>query len=74
MTNPSIEAMKAHFERAAEELEVAARHCRIAAGHFEAQEVPRGCAHGFAALGNMAEAEEALTAATRLHATKASTH
>jgi hypothetical protein len=73
MSNPSLAEMKAHFERAAAELEVAARHCRIAAEHFAAQEVPRGCAHGFAALGNMAEAQEALTAATRLHATKART-
>ncbi len=73
MSESDLTTMKAHFERAAAELETAARHCRIAAQHFEDQLVPRGCAHGFAALGHVAEAQERLVAATRLHASRAGT-
>ena len=39
----------------AAELETAARHARIAAGHFRAQEVPRGCAHTLAVEGHLVQ-------------------
>ncbi len=46
------------FRQAAAALERAARHCVIAAEHFEARRVPRGCAHAFAALGDMTRARQ----------------
>ena len=44
----------AQFKAAAEKLERAAAHCRIAAKHYLDRDVPRGCAHAFAALGDIA--------------------
>jgi len=61
----------AQFKTAAEKLERAAAHCRIAARHFIDRDVPRGCAHAFAALGDMAIAHEAIDANAKLHAGKA---
>jgi len=61
----------AQFKAAAEKLERAAAHCRIAAKHYLDRDVPRGCAHAFAALGDIASASDAIDANARLHAGKA---
>jgi len=65
------DAVAAAFRRAAEKLDRAAAHCRIAAMHFTNRDVPRGCAHAFAALGDMALAEDAVRDNATLHAGKA---
>jgi hypothetical protein len=59
------------FRRAAEKLERAAAHCRIAAKHYADRDVPRGCAHAFAALGDIALAQDAIGENAKLHASKA---
>jgi len=58
------------YDAAAEQLEQAAKHCRTAARHFREQEVPRGAAHAWAALGHIRAAEESLEAQARTHAAK----
>ena len=60
------------FGLAAEQLERAAAHCRIAARHFSERNVPRGCAHAFAALGDVELAREAIAKNAKLHASKSS--
>jgi hypothetical protein len=55
-------------EEAAAELDLAAQHCRSAAGHFRDGEVPRGAAHAWAAHGHAFEAEERLRKQAREHA------
>ncbi len=53
--NPAAEARAAAaatYERAAEEFDAAA-HLRHTARLFREGEVPRGCAHAFAALGHI---------------------
>jgi len=50
----------------------AAAHCRIAALHYENMEIPRGCAHAFAGLGELRQAEAAIDANAILHSGKAS--
>ena len=59
------------FKAAAEKLERAAAHCRIAAKHYTDRDVPSGCAHAFAALGDIALAREAIDENAKLHASKA---
>ena len=59
------------FKAAAEKLERAAAHCRIAAKHYTERNVPAGCAHAFAALGDIALAHEAIDENAKLHAGKA---
>jgi hypothetical protein len=59
------------LEEAADQLETAAQHCRVAAGHFRDSEIPRAGAHAWAAQGHLLEAEERLQASARLHATRA---
>lgn len=56
------------FERAAAELDRAATHCRTAASHFRACEVPRGGAHAWAAFGHLREAEDTLEQQAKIHA------
>ena len=63
-----LEASAGLFDGAADELELAARHCRTAAGHFREQEVPRGAAHAWAALGHVLNAQERLKRQARIHA------
>jgi len=58
------------FDGAADELELAAQHCRTAAGHFREREVPRGAAHAWAALGHVLSAQEQLEHQARIHAGK----
>ena len=68
--NKDLEAAAALFDRAAEELEQALRHCRTAAGHLRSGEVPRGAAHAWAALGHLDAAEERMREQARMHARK----
>ena len=65
-----LEAAADLFDEAAAELELAAQHCRTAAGHFREREVPRGTAHAWAALGHVLEAQEQLERQARIHAGK----
>jgi hypothetical protein len=58
------------YDAAAGELEQAAKHCRTAARHIRDEEVPRGAAHAWAALGHIRAAEESLDAQARTHAAK----
>ena len=68
--NEDLEAAASLFERAADELELAARHCRTAASHMRDREVPRGAAHAWAAHGHVASAEALLDEQARVHAQK----
>jgi hypothetical protein len=63
-----LDRSAALVEVAAEELEQAAKHCRTAAAHFGAREVPRAAAHAWAALGHIRAAEESLEEQSRIHA------
>lgn len=56
---------------AADEVEVALRHLRLAAEHCRNREVPRDAAHGFAAYGHLLKASEALGESAKHHAAKA---
>jgi 1-aminocyclopropane-1-carboxylate deaminase/D-cysteine desulfhydrase-like pyridoxal-dependent ACC family enzyme len=58
------------LKAAAEKLERAAAHCRIASKHFTDRDVPRGCAHAYAALGDIAVAREAIEQNSKVHAEK----
>jgi hypothetical protein len=71
MADPRDEVAAA-FKKAAVKLDRAAAHCRIAALHYENHEIPRGCAHAFAALGDIRQAEAAIDANAILHSGKAS--
>jgi hypothetical protein len=68
--NADLEAAASLFERAAVELEQAARHCRTAAGHMRGGEVPRGAAHAWAAHGHVLRAGTLLEEQARVHAQK----
>jgi hypothetical protein len=68
--NEALELSAELYDAAAAELELAARHCRTAAGHFRNKEVPRGAAHAWAALGHLLEAQESLHRQARQHAQK----
>ena len=70
MTDPRDD-VAAVFKEAARELERAAAHCRIAALHYQDREVPRGCAHAFAAIGHMKQAESAIDNNAIFHSGKA---
>jgi len=48
------------YDTAAEELEKAAAHARVAAQHFRDKEIPRGGAHAWATRGHILAAEQAL--------------
>ena len=71
MSDPRDEVATA-FRLAAEHLERAAAHCRIAALHYTERNVPRGCAHAFAALGDLTQARSTLDGNAIVHAAKAS--
>jgi hypothetical protein len=68
--NDELEAAARLFDEAGRELEQAAAHCRTAAGHMRAREVPRGAAHAWAALGHLDAANERLREQARMHAGK----
>ena len=65
-----LEAAARLYDEAAAELERAAGHCRVAADHFRNREVPRGCAHAWAAEGHVREAEDRLGQQARFHASR----
>ena len=56
------------YDVAAEELDTAAGHCRVAAQHFRGGAVPRGAAHAWAARGHVLNAEQRLDEQARTHA------
>lgn len=64
------EMMAQGYERAADELELAVRHLRTAARHLHEQNVPRGCAHAFAAYGHIRSCEREIDENAILHAAK----
>jgi hypothetical protein len=66
----ALEAAAQLYDDTASELELAAEHCRTAAGHFRDKEVPRGAAHAWAAQGHILEAQERLQQQAREHAKK----
>jgi hypothetical protein len=68
--NEDLEAAASLFDRAADELELAARHVRTAAGHMRDGEVPRGAAHAWAAHGHVLRAGALLDDQARVHAQK----
>jgi hypothetical protein len=62
------EAAARLYDEAAEQLELAAQHCRTAAGHFRDRLIPRGTAHAWAAHGHIREAQGRLDEQAREHA------
>jgi hypothetical protein len=58
------------YERAADELQLAVDHCRVAARHFREGVVPRGAAHAWAARGHVLDAEALLDRQAREHASR----
>jgi hypothetical protein len=73
MADPRDEVAE-RFRQAAAKLERAAAHCRIAALHYVNRDVPRGCAHAFAAQGDMVLAQRAIEENASVHAGKAQIH
>ena len=71
MSDPRDEAA-ALYDRAADELERALAHCRVAAQHFRDRLVPRAAAHAWAARGHLLAAEELLDSQARHHAGRSS--
>jgi hypothetical protein len=69
--NDALVAQSKKLFQIAEELEKAAAHAKIAADHFNSGEVPRACAHSFAAEGHIAVASETLSLVAREHRLKA---
>ena len=55
------------FAQAAEELEKAAAHCRIASKRYSAHDVPSGCAHAFASIGHITKANESIQENAKIH-------
>jgi hypothetical protein len=60
------------YEASADQLEMAARHLRVAANHYRNGDVPRGCAHGFAAIGHPLNGQKLIEANAILHASRSS--
>ncbi len=63
-----LEEVARQYEEAAAELESAVSHLRTTARHFRNADVPRGCAHSWAAWGHVSVAERLLRALAELHA------
>jgi hypothetical protein len=70
VSDEDLEAAARLYESAADELDLAARHCRTAARHFRDREIPRGAAHAWAAFGHMRTADAAMEDQARTHARK----
>ena len=66
----TFETTAQQYEAVAAELEAAAKHLRITAKHFREREVPRGCAHAWAATGQLQHAQTALATLALEHAAK----
>ena len=71
MSEDLLAATAARYEESAAELERAAAHLRIAARHFRGREVPRGCAHAFAAYGHLRVVQRQIDEHAEMHRTKA---
>ena len=65
-----LEEAARQYEQAAAELEAAVQHLRTTARHFRDGEVPRGCAHSWAAWGHLVSAENLLKTLAELHASR----
>jgi predicted deacetylase len=65
-----LEVAAQRCEFAAQELERAALHLRTSAQHFRKHEVPRACAHLFAAQGHMLETQTVINEQAVVHAAK----
>jgi hypothetical protein len=70
LSDPRAEAARL-YEQAADELELAAQHARVAARHLREDEVPRSGAHAWAAHGHELLAQALLSQTARLHAARA---
>ena len=70
MSDSLLQAAAKEFEQAAQELELAAQHLRTAAQHFRSREIPRGCAHAFAAHGHIHTAQTHLDHRAVVHASQ----
>ena len=70
--NEKLEASARLYEEAAKELDLAARHCEVAAQHFRDNLVPRGAAPAWAARGHLLEAETRLDEQAREHSRRSS--
>jgi hypothetical protein len=64
------EATARLYDEAADELEQALAHCRVAAKHFRSHAVPRGTAHAWAARGHLLSAQALLDEQAREHAAR----
>lgn len=60
------------YDEAAKELERAAKHLRHSAELFREKEVPRGCAHVFAAYGHIQTSQTIIDKHAQVHRLKAS--
>ena len=65
------EAVAERFDEVAAELERALAHCRVAASHFRADEVPRGCAHALALQGHLRRSQRGVDEIAEAHASRA---
>jgi hypothetical protein len=70
MMSERLEEVARQYEQAAAECEEAAQHLRTTARHFRDGDVPRGCAHSWAAWGHLAGSERLLRELAELHASR----
>ena len=59
------------LEKAADELDLAMQHFRVATQHYRDRLIPRGCAHAFAAEGHMRNATALSDQVSQIHASHA---
>ena len=71
MSEDVLVTTAARYEASAQELDRAAAHLRIAAQHFLSREIPRGCAHAFAAYGHIHVVQRQIDEHAEEHRTKA---
>ena len=69
--DPTPTAVADLFDDAAEESRIAARHLDLASRHFRRGKIPRGCAHAFAAEGNLRRAMDAIATGASVHTDRA---
>lgn len=62
-----LKKLSENFLKAAEELEKAAAHCRIASKRYMAHDVPSGCAHAFAIIGHISKANTLVVVNSEIH-------
>ena len=71
MSDDVLAVTAARYEDSAHELDRAAAHLRIAADHFRAHDVARGCAHAFAAYGHIRVVQRQIDDHAEQHRVKA---